>query len=358
MCTGRADIRISVVIAAYNSEYYLSRCLESLAKSDVSPLECIVVDDCSTDGTAEVAANHGARVIGAGANRGPAYARNLGAAAASGDIVLFLDSDVCVHPDTLAMVAARFESEPELDALFGSYDDAPEAPGIVSQFRNLLHCFVHQTSSPRAWTFWSGCGAIRRPVFLEHDGFDISYRRPSIEDIEFGYRLTGAGHSIMLDRTIQVTHLKPWSLPRMLETDIFSRGVPWTRLILAHGTIPADLNLRWRHRLSAALPWPLFVLSLLALQRLPQGALNDNIDYMVLWALAGTLAGFLALNWRLLAFLTAKRGWFFAACSVPLTVLHYACCSVAFAIGAGEHANTMLTARQQRLGRTGGAIHD
>jgi GT2 family glycosyltransferase len=355
---GKSGNGTSVVIAAYNSEADLARCLESLAQSEIPALECIVVDDCSTDSSAAVAESHGARVLRTETNRGPACARNLGAAAASGDIVLFLDSDVCVHPDTLGRVAARFEANPELDAVFGSYDDSPAAPGLVSQFRNLLHCFVHQTSNSRAWTFWSGCGAIRRPVFLQHDGFDIAYRQPSIEDIELGYRLTGAGHRIMLDRTIQVKHLKSWTLSRMIETDVFSRGVPWTRLLLAQGSIPYDLNLRWHHRLSAALPLPLGLLLVAALLRFAPAGPDDPVDYMVALALAATLGGIVALNGRLLLFLASKRGLAFAFCSIPLTVLHYACCAAGFVIGAGAHTSSLLSGWLLRLRRAGGAIND
>ena len=152
--------------------------------------------------------------------RGPAAARNTGAQAASAPLVFFLDADVAVHPDTFGRAVARFEADPGLAALFGSYDDCPAAPGLVSQFRNLLHHYVHQQGSfvddaRPARTFWTGCGAIRRQVFLDLGGFDPQlYRRPAIEDIELGYRLTRAGCRIDLARDIQATHLKRWTLAR------------------------------------------------------------------------------------------------------------------------------------------------
>ena len=115
---------------------------------------------------------------------------------------------------------ARFEADPGLAGLFGSYDDEPAAPGLVSRFRNLLHHYVHQAGTfvddaRPAQTFWTGCGLIRRDVFLEAGGFDPQlYRRPAIEDIELGYRMTRAGHRIVLARDVQATHLKRWTLPR------------------------------------------------------------------------------------------------------------------------------------------------
>jgi glycosyltransferase involved in cell wall biosynthesis len=175
--------RISVVIPAYNSSRYLSSCLDHLGRSGFRDYECIVVDDCSTDGSAEVARQYGVTVLYTDRRRGPAHARNLGAKAAQGEILCFLDADVCVYPDTLERIWRNFAEDDQLAAVMGSYDDAPEARDFVSMYRNLMHCFVHHNSQRNACTFWSGCGAIRKSVFLNFTGFDESYDRPKIEDI-------------------------------------------------------------------------------------------------------------------------------------------------------------------------------
>ncbi len=255
---------VSIVIPAHNAAAHLDACLAHLAQSVVAPLECIVVDDGSTDTTAEVAHRYGATVIRAEARGGPARARNVGAGAARGDILLFLDADVCVRPDTVARVAAAFRSDPALDALIGSYDDAPEAPDFLSQYKNLLHCFTHQTARREASTFWSGCGAIKREVFSAHSGFAEGYERPAIEDIELGYRLAVARRKVILDRTLLVKHLKRWTLWSLLRTDIMDRGIPWTELILRDGRMPNDLNVQLSQRVSAALALLLVGLSGLA----------------------------------------------------------------------------------------------
>ena len=174
-------------------------------------------------------------------------------------MIFFLDADVAVHSQTLGRALARFEADPGLTALFGSYDDQPAAPGFVSQYRNLLHHFVHQQGDFRddvrpAHTFWTGCGTIRRDVFLEYGGFDPRlYPRPAIEDIELGYRLTRAGHRIVLARDVLATHCKRWTLPEMVRTDIFRRGVPWTLLIKRTGTIETDLNVKAGQKACVAL---------------------------------------------------------------------------------------------------------
>jgi glycosyltransferase involved in cell wall biosynthesis len=217
-------------------------------------MECIVVDDGSTDDSVKIANQHGAKVLSTNGRFGPARARNLGAKAASGDIVVFLDADVSVYPDTISKIIAEFTQDPELDAVMGSYDLSPSAPNFISQYRNLLHCFVHQHSNRGATTFWSGCGAIRRQVFLDAGGFDEThYHAPAIEDIELGYRLTAANRKLALSADIMVKHLKRWSLRSMIETDFFHRAIPWSELAFRSGQMPNDLNLRISQRISVVL---------------------------------------------------------------------------------------------------------
>jgi len=241
----------------------LERCLTALRGSALQPAECIVVDDCSEDDSAEVARRFGATVLSTGDRKaGPAKARNLGARHAKGEVLLFLDSDVCVHGDTLERVRASFDGDPELDAVIGSYDDDPGAKDFLSQYKNLMHSFVHQNAKQQASTFWSGCGAVRRPVFERFGGFDETYARPSIEDIELGYRMHQAGCKLALDRKIQVKHLKRWSFWGLVKTDMLDRGIPWTELILRDRHMPNDLNVHLSQRVSVALVFLLSGMSL------------------------------------------------------------------------------------------------
>ena len=66
-------------------------------------------------------------------------------------------------------------------AVFGSYDLPPRSPNVLSQYRNLFHHFVHQTSNDRATTFWAGCGAVKASAFRAMDGFDAGFKRPLFE---------------------------------------------------------------------------------------------------------------------------------------------------------------------------------
>jgi glycosyltransferase involved in cell wall biosynthesis len=307
---------ISVVVPVHNGAATLRRCLEALGRTRGPSWECIVVDDGCDDNSAEIARACGARVVRTGdAPAGPARARNLGAAAAAAPLVCFVDADVLVRPETLAQFVALFEAEPDLTAAFGSYDAQPASPELLSQYRNLLHHFVHQTGRESASTFWAGCGVVRRAAFEAAGGFDPTYTRPSIEDIELGTRLRAAGARIALAKHIQVTHLKRWSLWDIIRTDLRDRAVPWSRLIARTRHLPDDLNLSWSSRVSAVTVYAL--LGALALRR---------------WPAVPPLVGLLmACNARLYLFFLQVRGPWFLVRVLPVHWLYYAYSALAFA---------------------------
>jgi GT2 family glycosyltransferase len=156
-----------------------------------------------------------------------------------------VDADVTIPPDAIGQITAAFRREPDLAAVFGSYDDAPAATNFLPQYKNLFHHYVHQTAREEASTFWGACGAIRREVFLTFGGFDERYRQPSIKDIELGYRLKRAGYRIRLCKALQVKQLKRWGVVSLLKSDFFHRALPWTELILRDRRFINDLNLRF-----------------------------------------------------------------------------------------------------------------
>lgn len=305
---------ISVIVPVYNGEKFLNSCLDALFASDYSNFEVIVVDDGSTDKSAEISRKKGAIVISSEIRQsGPAAARNLAAKKAKGDILLFIDADVVVKTDTISKIAERFHNSPEISALFGSYDDAPGEKNFLSQYKNLQHHFVHQNSNSEASTFWAGLGAVRRDVFLSVGGFDCKkFAIPSIEDIELGARLRSAGHRIILDKNIQAKHLKRWEIVSLIKTDIFCRAVPWTKLILTSQGMINDMNLKTADRLSAG-----FV------------ALSIAFFPFVFWlpALTVLLAVFLLailfLNWKIFRFFYEKRGLLFAIFAYPWLFLYF-----------------------------------
>ena len=328
--------RLSIIVPVFNGAGTLTRCLQALGDSNHSAFELFVVDDGSSDNSRAIAEQFGATILSTGGRFGPSKARNLAARRATGEVLVFLDADVAAHPDALGRIAERFENDAALDALIGSYDDSPSDPGFVSQFKNLMHAFVHGQGNNQAFTFWCGCGAVRRTVYLEHGGLDESYDRPSIEDIELGYRMRAAGRKIALDPQVQCKHLKTWTLWSMVRTDVLQRGIPWTGLILRTRVLANDLNLRWSQRACVAL-------SGLTLVLVAMGS--------VLTASA-SLACLLAICWinrEFYAFLKSRKGWLFAIAAVPLHILYFLYSGASFVLGAVSHLLRQARSSARRL---------
>ena len=293
-------------------------------------VEIIVVSDGESDGSWRLAEAFGVRLIRLPVSGGPAKARNIGAKSARGDILFFVDADVEIHSDTLSKVVASFEADADLAALIGSYDDLPGAPNFLSQYRNLIHHYTHQRSGLEISTFWGACGAVRRSIFEQVGGFDEGYRKPCIEDIELGYRLKYAGHRIHLRPDIQVKHLKRWTPISMLRADIFYRALPWTDLLMQvqrarpafHQRFMQELNLKWSSRLSVVLVFGLVLSG--AIASISGGLLASW--QLASWAGVAALVcglGLLLLNLPVYRFFQQRRGWIFAAKTVPWHWLYF-----------------------------------
>ncbi len=303
----------SIIIPAFNAARELEMSLPPLIAAAGPDDEIFVVDDASTDATTDVASALGVRVLRLTRNAGPAEARNHGVKYARGAILVFVDADVIIHVDALDRIQRILHDEPEVSAVFGSYDATPEATGIVSRYRNLLHHFVHQQGNPEAVTFWAGLGAVRRVAFRGVGGFDgVRFPQPSIEDIELGYRLRKTGHRIRLEAGLQGTHLKGWTFWSMIRTDITRRALPWARLILQSGNTALDLNLRADQRWSALFVALAVVMAAAALVR------------SQLWGLAlAALMGVLVLNWRFYLLLWRQGGLSLVVTATPLHLLYF-----------------------------------
>jgi glycosyltransferase involved in cell wall biosynthesis len=321
-----------VIIPVHNGSGYIGECLSALGHSLYRSYETIVVDDASTDNTRGICRELGVTVIGLDRQSGPAAARNEGAKRAEGEIILFIDSDVVVTENTLGQFADLFSGDPEVAAAFGSYDDTPRAPDFISQYRNLLHHFVHQRSSADAGTFWAGCGAVKRSVFSELGGFDEKrFPLSSIEDIELGYRMKEKGYRIALDKNIQVKHLKHWQWRSVIRTDIFNRAVPWSNLILETKTMPRDMNLSIRDRVSTALTGLLFIGAVILVLDIIGIFRAVLLARIALFALIIS-AALLILNRDLYGFFLKKRGLGFTLFAIPMHFFYYLYSGASFAI--------------------------
>ena len=322
-----AHPELSVIVPVHQGAKVLPQSLAALVASDFprSRWELIVVDDASTDDSALAAAPFADVIVRIPTKPyGPAYARNRGTQLSRGQILVFVDADVSVHPETLGRFAAAFDAEPEVSAISGSYDDRPPGDGLVSLYRNLLQHFQHQQGAGPVDRFWACCGAVRSGVFTEAGMYDEwRFRRPQIEDIELGRRIRALGHRAVLRPDIQATHLKRWTLRSMVATAVHDRGVPWMRMDAEE----AGRATRPRPSVQAVntgYTWLAIAVAAVAVY-LREG--------WYLLAAAAPLVPVLYNNRRQYAFFARKCGLPFALATVPLDLLNYAVNGVALVVG-------------------------
>jgi len=222
--------RISVVMPVYNAETTLAECLTRLCNSSFADFEVVLVDDGSTDRTRAIARNFPLRIVSTSGRVGPAAARNLGARVAEGELLLFIDSDVMVRADTLSLTADRFAMG-DVEGVVGVQAAAMRHRDLVSQYKNLWMRWTYLRKQADVPLFYTTVAAIRRDSFLQAGGFDPGYATPNVEDTAFGQKLARLGMRVRVEPTLEVEHVKRYSLLGLLRTD-FQRAVSLTRLKL------------------------------------------------------------------------------------------------------------------------------
>lgn len=317
---------VSIIVPFHNAADTLFRTLESIYQSTYTRYEIITIDDRSTDSSSDQVAEQPGIHLAMIHRSGAASARNEGVRASSGDILFFVDADVTVLPDTIGEVVATLDNNPDTAACFGEYTPLPFGNNFATVYKNLVHHFTHQTARSNATTFWCGCGAIRREAFEQVGGFDDSFVAASVEDIDLGYRLSAAGMNILLNKRLQVTHGKRYTLTSLIRSDLFHRAIPWTKLMASRNIFTADLNLKWTN-----------IVSGLMLFFVPPLIVACGITFgwqRIWWAVLAVVAVYLSLNAKIFRFVIQQKGLlFFLAFFLMYTVTYiYSCIGFAFGI--------------------------
>ncbi|MFB3786676.1 MAG: glycosyltransferase family 2 protein [bacterium] len=227
---------LSLIIPVYNGEKTLPDTLRSVFSLDPAADEVIVVDDASTDRTAALAGQAGARVLRLEKNQGPAHARNHGAREARFDILVFTDSDVLVPKQLRHELQALFQ-ETGTDAVQGTFSEVCPHANYFSQYKNLYNRYVLNELPDWIDTTFTSLTAVRRSSFLACGGFDENIRGASVEDRTLGRNLRRQGFRIRLDRTIEVIHnkkLTPWGFIQ----NQFRRSRDLAKLLLRNRSEP------------------------------------------------------------------------------------------------------------------------
>lgn len=279
---------VSVVIPAYNAAWCVGRAVESVLAQTFRDFEVLVVDDGSTDDTAQVLSRFGApvKVIGK-RNGGLSSARNAGIAAARGEMVAFLDADDWWQPAKLERQVELMRSRPEIGFCSTEATVVDPEGHVLNAWRTapwqgsfLVHLF-------RAHGDVAGSGSAvvaRRALLAQVGGFDESLR--SLEDIDMWMRLAAAAEYAYIEEPLAVILKRPGSMSRNREVMRASaltimrknrpllpsslRGSYWRNCLAG---VYADYA-KWRYRDGCGLPAILDALRVLALAPRARGRLG------------------------------------------------------------------------------------
>jgi glycosyltransferase involved in cell wall biosynthesis len=219
---------ISVVIPTYNAERFIPALLDSIFKTGVENMEVIVVDDCSSDSTVQIARNYPVKLIQLQINSGPAKARNIGVKAAKGDIIFFLDADVIVMDGTIQEVKNYFKRNPSANCVIGVCATEPLNKGFVPRYMAMFE-FIHLigTRDNKVSVFAPRCGAIKKDFFEKIGSYNETYRGADVEDFELARRINKVD-CIILNQKILVKH--QFANFKQAIRNYFKRAVMWIHL--------------------------------------------------------------------------------------------------------------------------------
>ena len=315
---------LSVIIPAYNASEALGLLLSSLAKSSYKNYEVIVGDDASNE---QYLVGKNIKIVRLTRNKGPAAARNAAAKRASGHVLVFLDSDVQVYPDTLTKIAQKFTEDGDLTAITGVWDKHQKTTDFFPQFKAL-----------RDWSYWTNerdrdgyyylfstrIAAIKREVFHRLGGFNEAYRQ--MEDVELTYRIAKR-YAIIFAPDVRVHHEFEGFWP--VAKKYFWRSFYWTRLWKERKKFDPVATTLWESMAGVSAVGAVGMLTLGALL-----FFIIPIGWIKLVSLAGAVV-FLCIHVflirKFLRFVLAEKGFQFMLTSIGTGILLY-CVIVAGAV--------------------------
>jgi len=319
---------ISVVIPNRNGAATIGRCLAAALASDYPRFEVVVVDDASEDASVGIIEAFPCKLVRLGEHQGVSRARNAGARASAGELLVFTDSDCLLRPDALSIANASYGGGRDR-VLGGTYTASPFDADFFSAFQSI---FINHFETKRVVPDYVASHAmvVDAGLFRRSGGFIEGSRMgiaPSLEDVEFCHHLRRTGCQLAMDPDFQVQHIFGFSLWRSVRNAI-RKARWWTMYSMANRDLLADsgtASLELKTNVAAGLVQLFLLASALA------GA--------VWWptaAMLPVLALDLAVNRRLIGAWYRARGPSFAA----LATLYYLTIYAA-AVGLGAAAGAL-----------------
>jgi GT2 family glycosyltransferase len=236
---------ISIIVLNWNGKRFLPRCLEAIASQTFQDFEVLLLDNASTDGSAEGTETRwpGYRVVRFEQNLGFSAANNRGAEQAQGEWLAFLNNDAFAEPNWLAAMVRAIQANPQY-AFFSSLLTYADQPGWVQSSGDILnfsgfawprdnHLPLTEAHQEPGEVF-SPCAAAavyRRDVFIQAGGFDEAFFS-HLEDVDLGFRLRLAGYRCLFVPGAVVHHIGSASYGPETDQTVYQvqRNVVWAFL--------------------------------------------------------------------------------------------------------------------------------
>lgn len=256
----------------------LEKCLDALLQNHLAAVEILVVDDASTDRTREVVAAFRERIeegkvpfrcFRLEEQLGPASARNLGLIKAANPYLLFVDADMVLPPQGLDWIRETldlYSHLPQVAGVLGVYSEQIPWDDFFSNFKNLYTCFLYKVTETRSPYLHTPIFCVEKKVLEAAGGFESGLE--TAEDFRLGILLGSRGYRFIIDRRVQGTHLKRYSLGGILREDWRRmRDLRWIQRGRLAGEVERRFYYqahRWTRLVSVLLPGPVLLLAALS----------------------------------------------------------------------------------------------
>lgn len=314
---------LSVLVCSFNNAAQLELCLKAVRDSAYSGYELIVVDDGSRDDSFGVAQQYADKAFRFEENRGRSNARNTCVSLAKGEILVFVDADVCIRPDTLGLIEDYFVSHAEMAAVTGLLSKTHFNENFFSQYKNLYMHYIFSRLPDHVTFLYGSIHAIRAAAFLPYgDVVNIT------DDTALGQRLVSQGSKIGFSKSLEVIHLKKYSFGGFFRNDflipydmgqVFIKFKGWRQL--------------GKHNTGFVHSSPSQLLSILIIVALSVFSL---LFYRVAWwryTAAALLIAWSFLNYPFFRCLAKEKGWSFACRAVVITFVDHIVMAAGIASG-------------------------
>lgn len=301
--------QISIIVPVSGNQNTIERCLRTIKNSVYQNYELIVVVSSNHDTIRSIAKKYTDKVLTINRKSKRNQARNKGIKISTGEIIVNIDSDVLIQPDTLSKINDYLSRHRNIDALTGLLAKSHPHKNFFSQYKNLYMHYIFRKLPEHVTFLYGSIYAIRRSAVVPVDS-DIKIA----DDTALGQLLVSNGKKIAFLKDLEVTHLKKYTLFSFIKND-FQIPFDWAKIFLKHrdwrqlGKNKTGFAHSPKQQLiSVVLAPAILLIGLLA----PVGFFS----FLLLSALALTWA---LLNLYFTAYLIKERGLFFGIFSCLVT---------------------------------------